>query len=118
LTPPPPTRRPETHRGKAGQTGSPFTPRNGESQTKITIDSGNDQRKRLGGSGLSAPSRNELQTRETDDLAEVERFAKELAYGGFTVWVYSHRNKAVCAGGSDYQTIFKFTPDGQVVDLR
>ena len=57
--------------------------------------------------------RDELRTHETDDLAEAEQWAKELASGGFTVWIYDHGNTAVCPGGSDYRTILKFTPDGQ-----
>jgi hypothetical protein len=67
---------------------------------------------------LGAPSRNELQTNETDDLAEVRQLAKTLASSGFTVWIYDHSNRAVSPGGSDYQTILKFSPDGQVVDSR
>jgi hypothetical protein len=62
--------------------------------------------------------RDELQTHETDDLAEAKQWAKELASDGFTIWIYDHGNTAVAPGGSNYRTIFTFTPDGQSVDLR
>jgi hypothetical protein len=67
---------------------------------------------------LSTPSRDELQTDETDDLAEIEQLAKTLASGGFTVWIYDHGNTAVSPGGSNYRTILKYSPDGQLVDYR
>ena len=62
--------------------------------------------------------RDELQTHETDDLAEAKQWAKRLASDGFTIWIYDHGNTAVCPGGSNYRTIVKFTPDGQSVDPR
>jgi hypothetical protein len=67
---------------------------------------------------LGDPSRNELHIGETDDLAELKQFAKELAAGGFTVWIYDHGNVAVASGGSDYRTILKYSPDGRLVDFR
>ena len=67
---------------------------------------------------LGTPSRNELRTDETDDLAEVKQLAKTLASGGFTVWIYDHGNAAVASGGSNYRTILRFSPDGQLVDYR
>jgi hypothetical protein len=67
---------------------------------------------------LGNPSRNELHTRETDDLAEVEKWARQWAFSGFTVWIYDHNNTAVAPGGSNYRTILTFTPGGQSVDLR
>ena len=62
--------------------------------------------------------RDELQTHETDDLADAKQWAKELAPDGFTIWIYDHGNTAVCPGGSNYRTILKYSPDGQSVDPR
>jgi hypothetical protein len=62
--------------------------------------------------------RDELQTHEGDELAEVKQWAKKWAFEGFTVWIYDHGNTAVCPGGSNYRTVLKFTPDGQSVDPR
>jgi hypothetical protein len=59
---------------------------------------------------LGHPVRNEPQTRESDDLAEVEQLAKELATLGFTGWIYVHGNTAVSSGGSDYRTVLKYGP--------
>jgi hypothetical protein len=67
---------------------------------------------------LGAPSRNELRIDEADDLAEVEKSARTWVAGGFTVWIYDHGNTAVAPGGSDYRTILKYSPDGQLVDYR
>jgi hypothetical protein len=67
---------------------------------------------------LRAPTRNESRTHEADDLAEVEKTARTLVAGGFTVWIYDHGNTAVCPGGSDYRTVLKYSPDGQLVDYR
>jgi hypothetical protein len=61
---------------------------------------------------LGAASRNELRTDQADDLAEIERLAKTLASGGFTVWIYDHGNDAVCAGGSNFRTILRYGPPG------
>lgn len=63
---------------------------------------------------LSAPVRDELQTRETDDLAAVQVHAKELAARGFTVWIYDHGHHTEVPGASNYRTIFKYLPDGRV----
>jgi hypothetical protein len=60
--------------------------------------------------------RDELRTHESDNLAEVKQWARELTPDGFTVWIYDHGNTTVCAGGSDYRTVVKFTPDGKSVD--
>jgi hypothetical protein len=62
--------------------------------------------------------RDELQTHETDDLADAKQWAKELASDGFTIWIYDHGNTAVAPGGSNYRTILKYSPDGQSVDPR
>jgi hypothetical protein len=67
---------------------------------------------------LGHPVRNELQTRESDDLAEVKRLAKDLVTDGFTVWIYDHGNTAVASGGSNYRTVLRYRPDGQLVDYR
>ena len=67
---------------------------------------------------LGEAVRDELQTCESDELTEVEQLAKELATQGFTVWVYDHGNTAVASGGSNYRTILKYRPGGQVVDYR
>jgi hypothetical protein len=48
----------------------------------------------------------------------VSRYHLHGASSGFTVWIYDHNNAAVAPGGSNYQTILTFTPDGQSVDLR
>ena len=67
---------------------------------------------------LGNPVRNELQTRESDDLAEVKRLARDLVTDGFTVWIYDHGNTAVASGGSNYRTILRYRSDGQLVDYR
>lgn len=55
-----------------------------------------------------------FESRESDDLAEVTRAAKELAEGGFTVVVYDHGHRAALPGASDYRQLAKYRPDGRV----
>lgn len=43
---------------------------------------------------LDAPTRNELQSTESDDRDEIMRFARELTSRGFDVWVYEHDHVA------------------------
>ena len=67
---------------------------------------------------LRAPTRNESRLDEGDDLAEVEQLAKTWVSGGFTVWLYDHGHTPGVPGGSDYRTLLRYEPDGQVVDYR
>lgn len=67
---------------------------------------------------LGDPSRSELRIGEADDLGEMVKLAKTLVADGFTVWIYDHGNTAVCAGGSDYETVLRYEPDGTLVDYR
>lgn len=67
---------------------------------------------------LGDPKRSELQTQDTDDLAEVELTAEALASGGFTVWIDDHGKTNVCAGSSDYRLILMYTPDGERAGYR
>ena len=62
---------------------------------------------------LDAPQRNELQSRESDDLAEITALAEELSARGFAVWLYAHDHATGPNGHrAPYRVIAEWTGDG------
>lgn len=60
---------------------------------------------------LDAPTRNELQSAETDDRDEVMGLAEELSARGFTVWVYQHDHRPGPNGHqAPYRVIAEWQP--------
>lgn len=68
----------------------------------------------LEGSLLDA-TRNELQSRETDDWNEVLSLAEELASRGFSVWIYDHGRTSPFRTASDFRVVAEFSGAGQRV---
>jgi hypothetical protein len=60
-------------------------------------------------------SRNELQSRETDDWDEVVSLGRELAKRGFSVWVYDHGRPSPYPSASDFRVVAEFSPAGERV---
>ncbi|GAA4737624.1 hypothetical protein GCM10023199_13870 [Actinomycetospora chibensis] len=73
---------------------------------------------RLFEGSLAAPTRDELQTRESDDYAAAVALAEELAARGFAVWVYRHDHLAHAgrpgdpASSSPYRVVAEWRADG------
>lgn len=62
---------------------------------------------------LVAPTRNELQTDESDDLDEVVRLAEHMVDEGFAVWVYEHVHGVGPNGRhAPYRLVAEWAPDG------
>lgn len=65
--------------------------------------------------GLAAPTRNELQSSESDDRGEIVDLAKRLAARGFAVWVYEHGPDLGPDGEGRYQVVAEWSGHGERV---
>lgn len=62
---------------------------------------------------LDDPSRNELQSRESDDFDEVLELARVLVDAGFCVWVYTHEHHPALNGDrSPYRVVAEWGRGG------
>lgn len=61
---------------------------------------------------LQAPTRNELQSDESDDFAAVAEIAARLTSAGFAVWIYEHGPVPTANGEGAYRVIAEWRPDG------
>lgn len=64
---------------------------------------------------LAAPTRNELQSAESDDRAEVMALAEQLAARGFAVWLYEHGPTRLTNGEGAYRVIAEWNVAGDRV---
>jgi hypothetical protein len=60
-------------------------------------------------------TRNELQSRETDDWDQILAFGGELAERGFAVWVYDHGHRSPYLTASDFRVVAEFSANGERV---
>jgi hypothetical protein len=62
---------------------------------------------------LAAPTRDELQTRHSDDYGAAVALAEELASRGFSVWLYEHEHRNGPSGhqASPYRVIREWRPE-------
>lgn len=66
---------------------------------------------RLFAGTLNAPTRNELQSEESDEYAEIAAIAEQLAGAGFTVWIYEHGPTPMANGEGAYRVIAQWQPN-------
>jgi hypothetical protein len=59
---------------------------------------------------LSALTRDETQSRESDDWGEIVALGDQLAKRGFTVWIYDHGHEAAFPTASDFRVISRMQP--------
>ena len=59
---------------------------------------------------LVALTRDEFQSRDTDNWLEIVALGDQLAERGFTVWIYDHGNTAAFPSASDFRLVKMIEP--------
>lgn len=59
---------------------------------------------------LGALTRDEFQSRDTDNWLEIVALGDQLAERGFTVWIYDHGHTAAFPSASDFRLVKMIAP--------